>query len=176
MDARSSGRAVPPESHRGGNRVPLAMEGASATSLQPHTSDRDQLPVWCMSTARPCSSTTWRRSTAAYVAAFRHRRATARDGSMSRAPQSIIYAAPRHAGARARVITTRASTSTPIPSTPSTCWRTWRPSTSLALDNAGAYRQLNEQEHEIRRRAAELATVNRIGGRSRRSSSSTRSC
>jgi GAF domain-containing protein len=34
--------------------------------------------------------------------------------------------------------------------------------TSIALDNAGAYRQLNEQEREIRQRAAELATIDNI--------------
>ncbi len=34
--------------------------------------------------------------------------------------------------------------------------------TSIALDNAGAYRQLNEQAREIRQRAAELATIDNI--------------
>jgi transcriptional regulator with GAF, ATPase, and Fis domain len=34
--------------------------------------------------------------------------------------------------------------------------------TSIALDNANAYRQLNEREHEITQKAAELSTVNNI--------------
>ena len=34
--------------------------------------------------------------------------------------------------------------------------------TTIALDNAGAYRLINEREHEIREQAAELATINRI--------------
>ena len=34
--------------------------------------------------------------------------------------------------------------------------------TSIALDNANAYRQLNESEQEIGQRAAELSTVNSI--------------
>ena len=34
--------------------------------------------------------------------------------------------------------------------------------TTIALDNASAYHRINEREHEIRERAAELATINRI--------------
>ena len=34
--------------------------------------------------------------------------------------------------------------------------------TTIALDNANAYQVINEREHEVRERAAELATINRI--------------
>src|SRR5207244_2438418 len=34
--------------------------------------------------------------------------------------------------------------------------------TTIAVDNAGAYRQINQREQQISERAAELATINRI--------------
>jgi signal transduction histidine kinase/DNA-binding response OmpR family regulator len=86
-----------------------------------------------------------------YVSAFEEQPRALEDGTMSAAPQSIIYM-PLIAKERVLgIITIQSFKTNAYTEHHLNVMQSLASYTAIALDNANAYRQLNEQEHEIRR-------------------------
>jgi signal transduction histidine kinase/DNA-binding response OmpR family regulator len=115
------------------------------------TTDRDQLPVWCIENRQPVFINDLRTEYRKYVSRYDEQSKPLEDGSMSREPQSIIYL-PLVAKERVLgIITIQAFEKNAYAEHHLNVLQTLATYTAIALDNAAAYRQLNEQEHEIRR-------------------------
>ena len=84
------------------------------------------------------------------------------DGSISRAPASLIYLPLMRQDRVLGIITIQSFKKNAYTEYHLNLLQNLAAYTSIALDNANAYRQLNEQEREIRQRAAELATIDNI--------------
>lgn len=115
------------------------------------TSDRDQLPVWCIEHREPVFINDLATEFRKYVSRYDEQSRKLEDGSMSRTPQSVIYlplvAKDRVLG----VFTIQSFEKGAYTEHHLNMMRSLASYTAIALDNAAAYRQLNEQEHEIRR-------------------------
>jgi signal transduction histidine kinase/DNA-binding response OmpR family regulator len=115
------------------------------------TTDRDQLPVWCIEHRQPVFINDLRSEYQKYVSRYDEQSRRLEDGSMSREPQSIIYL-PLVAKERVLgIITIQSFEKNAYTEHDLNVLRSFGSYTAIALDNAAAYRQLNEQEHEIRR-------------------------
>ena len=133
------------------------------------TTDRDQLPVWCIEHREPVFINDLRAEYRKYVSRYdeQSRRSKTARCRGSRSRSSTCRSSPRIACSASSP--SRASRSTRTPIITSTCCGAWPRTPRIALDNAAAYRQLNEQEHEIRRlfEEAQKARADRRRGRRR---------
>ena len=115
------------------------------------TSDRNQLPVWCLEHRAPVFINDVAAESGKYISAYDEHSVPLEDGSMSQQPQSIIYmplvAKDRVLG----IITIQSFEKNAYTTHDLNVMQSLASYTSIALDNANAYRQLNEHEHEIRR-------------------------
>jgi signal transduction histidine kinase/CheY-like chemotaxis protein/ligand-binding sensor domain-containing protein len=115
------------------------------------TTDPDQLPVWCIEHREPVFINNLRAEYGRYVSRYEEPRRRLEDGSLSEEPNSIIYL-PLIAKERVLgIITIQSFETGAYTEHHLTVLRSLASYTAIALDNAAAYRQLNEQEHEIRR-------------------------
>ena len=115
------------------------------------TRDRNQLPVWCIEHKEPVFINDSRAEYSKYVSGFDEQSRPLEDGSMSQFPQSIIYM-PLIAKERVLgIITIQSFKKHSYTDHHLNVMQSLASYTAIALDNAAAYRQLNEQEHEIRR-------------------------
>ena len=130
----------------------LAMEqGKRYAPYSRSTADPDQLPVWCITHRQPVFINDVHNEFAKYVSRFDEQSRPLEDGSMSKAPQSIIYL-PLEAKDRVLgLITIQSFEKGAYTEQHVSMMRSLASYTAIALDNAAAYRQLNEQEHENRR-------------------------
>ena len=114
------------------------------------TTDRDQLPVWCIEHREPVFINDLRTEYRKYVSRYDEQSKPLEDGTMSREPQSIIYL-PLIANDRVLgIITIQSFEKHAYTDHHLNVLRSLASYTAIALDNAAAYRQLNEQEHQIR--------------------------
>ena len=115
------------------------------------TTDPDQLPVWCIEHREAVFINDLRAEYGKYVSRYDEKRRQLEDGSLSSEPKSIIYlpliAKERVVG----IITIQSFEQNAYTEHHLNVLRGLASYTAIALDNAAAYRQLNEQEHEIRR-------------------------
>ncbi len=130
----------------------LAIEqGKRYAPYSRSTKDRDQLPVWCIEHREPVFINDLRAEHQKYVSRYDEQSRKLEDGTMSKTPQSIIYlplvAKDRVLG----VFTIQSFEKQAYTEHHLSMMRSLASYTAIALDNAAAYRQLNEQEHEIRR-------------------------
>ena len=130
----------------------LALEqGKRYAPYSRSTADRDQLPVWCIEHREPVFINDLQAEFRRYVSRYDEQSRRLEDGSMSKTPQSIIYlpliAKDRVLG----VFTVQSFEKHAYTEHHLNMMRSLASYTAIALDNAAAYRQLNEQEHEIRR-------------------------
>jgi len=115
------------------------------------TRDSNQLPVWCIEHKQPVFINDSRAEYSKYVSGFDEQSRPLEDGSMSQFPQSIIYM-PLIAKERVLgIITIQSFKKHSYTDHHLNVMQSLASYTAIALDNAAAYRQLNEQEHEIRR-------------------------
>ena len=141
----------------------LAMEdGKRYEPYSRDTSNRNQLPVWCIENRKPVFINDVASEASRYVTSFEDSGRRLEDGSISKQPQSLIYLPLTTQDRVLGVITVQSFKKNTYSEYHLNLLENLAAFTSIALDNADAYRQLNEQEHEIRQRAAELATVNSI--------------
>ena len=84
------------------------------------------------------------------------------DGSVSRAPMSLIYLPLVRQDRVLGIITIQSFRKNAYTEYHLNMLQNLAAYTSIALDNANAYRRLDEQAREIRQRAAELATIDNI--------------
>ena len=134
----------------------LAIErGKRYAPYSRDTNDPNQLPVWCLEHREPVFINDARTEFGKYIAAYDAQSRQLEDGSMSEQPQSIIYmplvAKDRILG----IVTIQSFKTNAYTQHHLNVMRSLAAYTAIALDNAAAYRQLNEQEHEIRRLLAE---------------------
>jgi signal transduction histidine kinase/CheY-like chemotaxis protein len=127
------------------------------------TTDKDQFPVWCIEHRQPVYVNDVAQEYGRYIGRYDEAPRALEDGSLSKAPQSLIYLPLLKQDRVLGIITVQSYEKHAYTEYHLTLLQNLAAYTSIALDNAAAYRQLNEQEHEIRQRAAELATVNTIG-------------
>ncbi len=130
----------------------LAIEkGKRYAPYSRDTSNRNQLPVWCVEHREPVFindiETEYRR----YIESYEETSQALEDGSMSQKPQSLIYlplvAKDRVLG----IITIQSFEKHAYTEHDLNVLQSLASYTAIALDNAAAYRQLNEHEMEIRR-------------------------
>jgi len=130
----------------------LAIEqGKRYAPYSRSTADPDQLPVWCITHRQPVFINDLQREFSKYVRHYDDESRPLEDGSMSRTPRSVIYL-PLEAKDRVLgIITIQSFEAGAYTEHHLNMLRSLASYTAIALDNAAAYRQLNEQEHENRR-------------------------
>ncbi len=137
-------------------------EGKRYAPYTRDTTDKNQFPVWCVENRKPVFindvSTEYHR----YLSSYDESGRQLEDGSVSRLPESLIYLPLVSQDRVLGVITTQSFRKNAYTEYHLNLLQNLAAYTSIALDNANAYRQLNEQEREIRQRAAELATIDNI--------------
>ncbi len=115
------------------------------------TSNPDQLPVWCIEHRQPVFINDLSTEYTKYVKAFDEESRQLEDGSMSQKPQSIIYLPLVSKDRVLGIITIQSFEKNAYTEHHLNVMQSLASYTAIAVDNAAAYRQLNEQEHEIRR-------------------------
>jgi signal transduction histidine kinase/DNA-binding response OmpR family regulator len=124
--------------------------------------DKDQFPVWCIDNRKPVLIGDVETEYSKYISKYSHGNRQLEDGSISKSPASMLYlplvAQDRVLG----VLALQSFKKNAYTEQHLSLLQSLAAYTTIALDNAGAYRQINEREREIRERAAELATINRI--------------
>ncbi|HEY2431500.1 MAG TPA: ATP-binding protein [Vicinamibacterales bacterium] len=115
------------------------------------TTDPNQLPVWCIDHREPVFINDVVAEHGRYIASYRENSQALEDGSMSQQPQSLIYLPLVSKDRVLGVITIQSLRKNAYTPHHLNVMRSLASYTAIALDNADAYRQLNEHEHEIRR-------------------------
>lgn len=140
----------------------LAIE--NGTRYAPYTrstDDKNQLAVWCIDHRQPILLNDIS-ETSKYVAAYAHAGGELADGSVAQPPMSMIYlpliAADRVLG----ILSVQSFRRNAYTEQHLSLLENLAAYVTIALDNANAYLTINEQEHKVRERAAELVTINRI--------------
>ncbi|HSC26974.1 MAG TPA: ATP-binding protein [Vicinamibacterales bacterium] len=126
-------------------------EGKRYAPYTRSTTDPDQLPVWCIEHREPVFINDLQAECGKYVRRYDEQTRRLEDGTMSRTPQSIIYLPLLAKDRVLGVFTIQSFEKHAYTEHHLNMMRSLASYTAIALDNAAAYRQLNEQEHEIRR-------------------------
>jgi signal transduction histidine kinase/DNA-binding response OmpR family regulator/ligand-binding sensor domain-containing protein/heme exporter protein D len=137
-------------------------EGKRYAPYSRDTGDKNQFPVWCIENRKPVLVNDVESEWSRYLGAYDRDRFVLEDGSLSRAPQSLLYLPLATSDRVLGVITVQSFRKNAYTEYHLNLLQNLAAYTTIALENAHTYRQLDEQESEIRRRAAELATVNSI--------------
>ena len=124
--------------------------------------DKNQFPVWCIENAKPVFINDVSQEYSKYLEKYEEPERLLEDGSRSKAPQSIICLPLATKEKVLGIITIQSFHKNAYTEFHLNLLQNLAAYTSIALDNAAAYKQLNEKESEIRQRAAELATVNSV--------------
>ena len=115
------------------------------------TTDRNQLPVWCLEHRQPVFINDLRAEYSRYVTSYDEESRPLEDGSMSQQPQSIIYLPLIAKEQVLGIISIQSFEKHAYTEHHLNVMQSLASYTAIALDNANAYRQLHEHEHEIRR-------------------------
>ena len=150
-----------PEKHQIEYRLAVE-EGKRYAPYTRDTTDKNQFPVWCVEHRKPVFINDVAAEYSRYLTSYAPGRRLLEDGSTSRAPESLIYLPLVSQDRVLGVITVQSFRKHAYTEYHLNLLQNLAAYTSIALDNANAYRQLNEQEREIRQRAAELATIDNI--------------
>jgi signal transduction histidine kinase len=126
------------------------------------TDDKNQFAVWCLDNRKPILINDVDTEYANYIHQYEHRGWTLDDGSRAQPPKSMVYlplvAADRVLG----VLSIQSFKRNAYTEQHLSLLENLAAYTTIALDNANAYLVINQQEHEVSERAAELVTINRI--------------
>ena len=126
------------------------------------TNDKNQFAVWCIENRKPVLINDVATESQKYVPSYQHANRVLEDGTTAQPPASMIYlpliAQDRVLG----VLSVQSFKKNAYTEQHLSLLENLAAYTTIALDNAGAYHLINAREHEIRERAAELATINRI--------------
>ncbi len=126
------------------------------------TEDKNQLAVWCIDHRRPILLNDVAKESSQYIANYEHTGGTLEDGSEAKPPASMIYL-PLIAQERVLgVLSIQSFKKNAYTDQHLSLLENLAAYTTIALDNANAYLVINEQEREVRERAAELVTINHI--------------
>jgi signal transduction histidine kinase/DNA-binding response OmpR family regulator len=126
------------------------------------TEDKNQFAVWCIDNRQPILINDVDAESHKYIAAYQHSGGQLVDGSVAKPPASMIYL-PLIAQERVLgVLSIQSFKKNAYTEGHLSLLENLAAYTTIALDNANAYQVINEQEHSVRERAAELVTINRI--------------
>ncbi len=126
------------------------------------TDDKNQFPVWCIDHRQPILINDVETESSRYISEYRHTGGTLDDGSAAQPPVSMIYL-PLIAQERVLgVLSVQSFKKNAYTEQNLSLLENLAAYTTIALDNANAYLVINQREHEVRERAAELVTINRI--------------
>ena len=126
------------------------------------TDDKNQFPVWCINNRKPILINDVEAESSKYISEYRHTGGTLDDGSIAQPPVSMIYL-PLIAQERVLgVLSVQSFKKNAYTNQNLSLLENLAAYTTIALDNANAYLVINQREHEVRERAAELVTINRI--------------
>jgi signal transduction histidine kinase/DNA-binding response OmpR family regulator len=126
------------------------------------TEDKNQFPVWCIDHRQPILINDVETESSKYVSAYKHSGGVLDDGSLAQPPVSMIYL-PLIAQERVLgVLSVQSFKKNAYTEQNLSLLENLAAYTTIALDNANAYLVINQREHEVRERAAELVTINRI--------------
>ncbi|MBS1803373.1 MAG: GAF domain-containing protein [Acidobacteria bacterium] len=126
------------------------------------TDDKNQLAVWCIENQKPILINDVAAEYSRYIERFDDLAKPLEDGSMARQPASMIYL-PLIAQERALgVLSVQSFNKNAYTEQHLRLLENLAAYTTIALDNANAYQTINEAEHAVRERAAELSTINHI--------------
>ena len=114
-------------------------------------SDKNQFPVWCIEHKAPVFINDVEQEYGRYIPSYVETPQALEDGSFSRQPQSLLYLPLLKQDRVLGIITIQSFEKHAYTDYHLRLLQSLAAYTSIALDNAAAYRQLNEQEHEIRR-------------------------
>ena len=132
---------------------------------EPYTrdaSDKDQFPVWCIEHRQPVFVNDVAAEYHRYISRYEETPRALEDGSVSRPPASLIYLPLLRQDRVLGVITIQSFRKNAYSEYHLNLLQNLAAFTSIALDNANAYRRLDLQAREIEQRAAELATIDNI--------------
>jgi signal transduction histidine kinase/CheY-like chemotaxis protein len=126
------------------------------------TDDKNQFAVWCIDNRKPILLNDVATQSSKYIPSYQHTGGVLEDGSAAQPPSSMIYlpliAQDRVLG----VLSIQSFKKNAYTEQHLSLLENLAAYTTIALDNAYAYFVINEREHEVRERAAELVTINRI--------------
>jgi signal transduction histidine kinase/CheY-like chemotaxis protein/ligand-binding sensor domain-containing protein len=140
--------------HRERNEIEYRLAIEDGKRYAPYTRDttnRDQLPVWCIEHREPVFINDITAEATRYISSYQETSQRLEDGSMSQPPQSIIYLPLVSKDRVLGIITIQSLRKHAYADHHLNVMQSLASYTAIALDNADAYRQLNEHEHEIRR-------------------------
>lgn len=126
------------------------------------TTDKNQFPVWCIENRQPIFINDVKNEYKRYIESYNDKPLLLEDGTYAKEAESMIYLPLVVQQRILGIITIQSFQKNAYTSYHFNLLQNLATYTSIALDNANAYRQLNEREHEITQRAAELSTVNSI--------------
>ncbi len=130
----------------------LAIEkGKRYAPYSRSTTDRSQLPVWCIEHREPVFINDVAVESGRYIPHYAEAPRALEDGTMSRAAQSIIYLPLVSKDKVLGIVTIQSFEKGAYTEHHLNMMQNLAAFTAIALDNADAYRQINEQEHENRR-------------------------
>jgi signal transduction histidine kinase/DNA-binding response OmpR family regulator len=126
------------------------------------TDDKNQFAVWCIDHRQPILLNDVATQFSKYISSYEHTGGVLEDGSVAQPPASMIYL-PLIAQERVLgVLSVQSFKKNAYTEQHLSLLENLAAYTTIALDNAGAYLVINQREHEVRERAAELVTINRI--------------
>jgi len=126
------------------------------------TTDKNQFPVWCIENRQPVFINDVKKEYSRYIPHYAEKPLLLEDGSYAKDAESIIYLPLIVQQRIFGIITIQSFEKNAYTEYHLNLLQNLATYTSIALDNANAYRQLNEREQEIGQRVAELSTVNSI--------------
>ncbi len=130
----------------------LAIEkGKRYAPYSRSTTDRSQLPVWCIEHREPVFINDVEKESGKYIPHYAEAARALEDGTMSKAAQSIIYLPLVSKDKVLGIVTIQSLEKFAYTEHHLNMMQNLAAFTAIALDNADAYRQINEQEHENRR-------------------------
>ena len=126
------------------------------------TDDKNQFAVWCIDHRQPILLNDVATEYSKYIPSYQHTGRVLVDGSEAQPPVSMIYL-PLIAQERVLgVLSVQSFTKHAYTEQDLSLLENIAAYTTIALDNANAYLLINQREHEVSERAAELITINRI--------------
>ena len=130
----------------------LAIEkGKRYAPYSRSTTDRSQLPVWCIEHREPVFINDVAQESTKYIPHYAEAARALEDGTMSQAAQSIIYLPLVSKDKVLGIVTIQSLEKHAYTEHHLNMMQNLAAFTAIALDNAAAYRQINEQEHDNRR-------------------------
>jgi len=147
------------------NQIEYRLAIAKGKRYAPYTrdmSDKNQFPVWCIENRRPVFINDVPAEYSRYISAYQDAGRLLEDGSRSEAPYSLIYlpliAKDRVLG----VITIQSFQKMPTPKYHLNLLQSLAAYTTIALDNADAYRRLNATLEHLKATQQQLITQEKL--------------